>query len=227
MPVAAIIPAAGIGKRFGEIKQFKTLNGTPLFFYALRVFYHVQRIQEIILVVPEENVVEIEKRISSESLKKKQVKIIAGGNYRQESVNKGLKAVSEQCDTICIHDGARPFVTPDLINSTIDACQKFDGAIAAVKATDTIKYSKDEFVEKTIDRDKIWLVQTPQTFRKNKLKHALNWAMKNQLKFTDESSILEKTGCSIAIVEGSRKNFKITEQEDWLYAETIVKNRPI
>ena len=222
MPTAAIIPAAGYGTRFGETKQFKLLGKTPLFIHTLTPFLQSKEIREIILVVPQESLSTIKKTISSFQ-SDKNVIAVSGGPHRQDSVYEGLKRVSQSCNIVCIHDGARPFVSVDLIESTIRACVNFDGVVAAIKATDTVKLAThDSRVQKTLDRNKIWLAQTPQTFKKKELNKALLSAQKKNIVGTDEAMIMEKIGYSIGIIEGSNRNIKITNRKDWRQAEAIM-----
>ena len=222
MSTAAIIPAAGYGERFGQTKQFKLLGKTPLFIHTLTPFLKSKEIREIILVVPQNNLSIIKKTIASLQ-NDKNVIVVSGGQHRQDSVYKGLKKVSQSCNIVCIHDGARPFVSIELIESTIRACVNFDGVVAAVKATDTVKLAtRDRRVQKTLDRNKIWLAQTPQTFKKKELNKALLSAQKKNIFGTDEATIMEEMGYSVGIIEASNQNIKITTREDWRYAEAIM-----
>jgi len=224
MPTAAIIPAAGTGVRFGEAKQFKLLEQKPLIFHTLSSFLQSKEIKEIVLVVSQDRL-SVTKKAMSSSLRKKNIKVVLGGRHRQDSVYEGLKAVSQSCNIVCIHDGARPFVSTELIESTIRACKNFDGAVAAVKATDTVKLvTHGGTVQKTLDRDKIWFAQTPQTFKKQELSQALLSAQKKNISGTDEAMIMEIMGYSIAIVEGSNQNIKITTREDWIHAKAILNS---
>ncbi|MDP6684501.1 MAG: 2-C-methyl-D-erythritol 4-phosphate cytidylyltransferase [Candidatus Marinimicrobia bacterium] len=224
MPTAAIIPAAGIGVRFGEEKQFKLLGNEPLLIHTLTPFLQSKEINEIIIVVSREKLSKTEKTISSLD-NKSDIKLVTGGLHRQDSVYKGLKAVSDFCNLVCIHDGARPFVSIELIESTIKACEKFDGAVAAVKSTDTVKLVKGNAVQKTVNRDQIWFAQTPQTFNKQKLEKAFLSARKNNFFGTDESMLMEKMGYSIATVNGNNQNIKITTPEDWIHATSILNTK--
>jgi len=225
MPTAAIIPAAGSGLRFGEQKQFKLLEKKPLLLHSIEPFIQSNEIQEIVVVVPSKMVKESKRTISNYF--GIGIRVISGGEHRQISVYNGLKAVSKDCNLVCVHDGARPFVTTKLIESTIHATKKFDGVIAAVKATDTVKQSSNNTVQATLNRDIVWLAQTPQVFDKNMLKKALSSSNeKNDLE-TDEAMTMEKMGYSIGIVEGSRFNIKITTQEDWVFAEAIINSKPL
>ena len=224
MPTAAIIPAAGTGVRFGEAKQFKLLEQKPLIFHTLSSFLQSKEIKEIVLVVSKDRL-SVTKKAMSSPLRKKNIKVVLGGRHRQDSVYEGLKAVSQSCNIVCIHDGARPFVSTELIESTIRACKKFDGAVAAVKSTDTVKLvTHGGTVQKTLDRDKIWFAQTPQTFKKQELSQALLSAQKKNISGTDEAMIMEIMGYSIAVVEGSNQNIKITTREDWIHAKAILNS---
>ncbi len=178
-------------------------------------------IKEIILVVPNDNRYAVLKYIdeSNQSI----VKVVAGGATRRHSVQSGVEASSNDTDLVVIHDAARPFVTREMLASVITACEKSDGAIAAIPAVDTVKYSKNGIVEKTLDRNYVWLAQTPQAFKKGKLLNAYrNCDLSNTL-ITDESSIMEGMGYNISIVLGSQSNFKITTKYDWKHAEGILK----
>ncbi len=224
MPTSAIIPAAGSGIRFGETKQFKLLGKTPLFIHTLTPFLQSKKIEEIILVVPQDNVNNIKNTLSSLD---KNIIVISGGPHRQDSVYRGLKKVSQSCNKVCIHDGARPFVSIELIESTIKGCVNFDGVIVAENVTDTVKLvTHGRRVQKTLDRNKIWLAQTPQTFNKKELVNAFLSSRRKNIIGTDEAMIMEEMGYSIGIVEGSNQNIKITTKEDWRYAESIMSVPP-
>ena len=222
MPTAAIITAAGSGKRFGEYKQFKILGEVPLLFHSVKTFSHIKEIAEIILVVPKQNVDEIKKVVRC-NYKKNKIKVISGGQHRQESVCNGLNAVSEFSNIVSIHDGAMPFVTEGIIRTNISECKNFDGIVTAIRATDTIKLVEKKIIKNTIERDKVWIAQTPQTFNKKKLIKAFSSAKKSNFLGTDESVLMEKCGYSIKLIEGSKHNLKITNQEDWEYAKTMVE----
>ena len=219
MKTSAIITAAGTGDRFGGRKQFKLLSGKPLYQYSLNVLIESKHIDEIIIVVPSD----IKESISSEIRNSfdREIKIIEGGVTRSESVKNGLNKTSSVSDLVVIHDAARPFLKEKLIEESVNACSYADGAIVAILPADTIKYSKDNIVEKTINREHIWLAQTPQVFKKDKLLSAYN-DVKSFL-FTDESSLMEKQGYKIVIIPGLENNFKITTHNDWKRAELLIK----
>ena len=216
----AIITAGGSGQRFGELKQFKRLNGQPIYEYSLKTFIDTRLFGEIILVVPGEN----QKTIEQEVKKKHRslVKVIVGGIDRQDSVKNGVMNSSSKTDLVVIHDAARPFITKKLIKNCILACSNSDGAIIALQSFDTIKYSKGNVVEKTIDREKVWMAQTPQAFIKEKILEAYKNKL-DELIMTDESSMMEGMGYKIKIVRGSESNFKITTEYDWKRAEMVIR----
>ena len=220
--ISAIIPAAGSGSRFGEVKQFKDLAGQPLIFHSINLFIRCSIIDEVVVVVQEKYVKPIYHDILSISAGKP-IKSIAGGLNRQDSVQNGVLAADSESTLVCIHDAARPFVTEDLIITSVSACEKYDGAIVALPSLDTVKLSEGEKVKETIDRKKVWFAQTPQTFQKTKLIQALNMAKRRNLVATDESTLMEHMGFSIGLVEGHANNFKITTKEDWERAENLIK----
>ena len=220
MKVSAIIPAAGSGERFGEEKQFKLLSGRPLFFHTLKLFLQSDYIDEIIVAVPNANVDSTHRDVLSMSAGKP-VKVVAGGTRRQDSVKNGIDVSDSDSTLVCVHDAARPFVTEDLIQRSISACEFADGAIVGIPSKDTVKFSENGLVKETLDREKIWLAQTPQCFHKNKLLQALYYAETENLTGTDESALMEAMGFSIKLVEGNSNNFKITTKDDWIRAEIV------
>ena len=217
MVKSAIITAAGSGRRFGEEKQFKKLHGKPLYEYSLDIFIKSKLFDEVILVIPNNN----QKKLQREIKRKygSQVNLVIGGLDRQDSVKNAIQNSNPKVDMVVIHDAARPFITKTLIEKCISACETSDGAIIAMQPHDTIKFSKDNIVEKTIDRSNIWMAQTPQAFNKQKILEAYSSREFDDLIITDESSLMEKLGYKIMIVPGTGKNFKITTFDDWKRAE--------
>jgi len=214
---SAIITAAGSGRRFGEAKQFKKLHGKPLYQYSLDTFIKSRLFDEIILVIPNSIQEKVQKEIKRKY--RSQVSLVIGGPDRQDSVKNAIQNSNPNIDLVVIHDAARPFITTTLIEKCISACETSDGAIIAMQPHDTIKFSKDNIVEKTIDRSNIWMAQTPQAFNKRKILEAYSSSDFDDLIVTDESSLMEKLGYKIMIVPGTGKNFKITTFDDWKRAE--------
>ena len=219
MNVGAVVPAAGQGARFGEKKQFKLLGRRPLLFHTLISFLKCDDIAEIVVVVPEEDLGTISRELASFT-SAKPVKTVTGGARRQDSVLNGCMALSENVEIIAVHDAARPFVTPELISATIAGCNEADGCIAALPSKDTVKQVSENNIHRTIDRNSIWLAQTPQTFHKDILINALQ----QDMVATDEASMVEATGGTVAVIEGFAGNFKITTSEDWQLAENIIND---
>ena len=222
MKITAIIAAAGFGERFGEKKQLKLLNGRPLLFHTIQPFIKSELISEILVVVPKDDVIQVDREFKS-TLTSKKIEVISGGKTRQESVNNGLKISDKESELICVHDGVRPFVTLSLIEKVIKASMEHDGAILAAPSSDTIKKIMGDQILETLPRETIWRAQTPQVFSKAALEEAIQIAIDENLEGTDESSILEKIGYQIGFIEGSSLNIKITTKEDWIFAKAIYK----
>ena len=219
LKVGAVVPSAGQGVRFGKKKQFKLLGRQTLLFHTLTSFLECDDIAEIVVVVPEVDL-ETRSRDLDSFTSIKPVKTVAGGAQRQDSVLKGCMALSENVEIIAVHDAARPFVTPELISATIAGCNEADGCIAAIPSKDTIKQVSENNIQSTIDRNSIWLAQTPQTFHKDILINALQ----QDMIATDEASMVEAAGGKVLVTEGFAGNFKITNSEDWQLAENIIND---
>ena len=217
--VGAVVPSAGQGERFGNKKQFKLLGQRPLLFHTLNPFLKCDDIAEIVVVIPEEDLETISQELASFT-SAKSVKTVTGGSQRQVSVLNGCLALSDNVEIISVHDAVRPFVTPELISATIAGCDDADGCIAAIPSKDTIKQVSENNIQSTIDRNSIWLAQTPQTFHKDILINALQ----QDMMATDEASMVEATGGTVLVTEGFAGNFKITTSEDWKLAENIIND---
>ena len=219
--VSAIILAAGNGTRFGEKKQFKELNGKPVWFHSLNTFIKSGYVNELILVVPGNSSVTLKQSQVFKLLNKKNIiKLVSGGESRKDSVLNGLKAVKKSNNIVCIHDAARPFIKPFYIKDLIESCRECDGAIIAIPAVDTVKKADNMYIKNTIDRESLWMAQTPQTFKKEMLLHAIKTYP--NLNITDESMLMEEAGFKIKLIQGDYLNFKITNEIDWKLAKVIV-----
>ncbi len=226
---AVIITAAGSGKRFGEggggiPKQFAPLNGEPLLAYSIRSFSGCSSIGEIVVVVPPEQLEytrsEIVERYGFSRVKK----LTPGGEERQHSVENGFRSLNHKPDIVLVHDGVRPFVRPETIESVIAGAVESGAAICATPATDTIKQSSPErYIESTLPRDNIWLAQTPQGFKYEILDEAFRCAGEDGYMGTDESILVERTGVKVKLVQGSRYNIKITTKDDIVLGELLIK----
>ena len=226
--VTALIPAAGMGKRMGKDrqKQFLMFGDMPVLAHTLKVFEGVDEVTEIIVIAPKgEEGFCLDKIIEKYRIHKV-TKVIAGGKERQDSVYNGLKLLSDDTDFVIVHDGVRPFVSGDVIKQGIEFAKSFDGVVAGIPAKDTVKrVSDDMFVEATMNRAHLWLIQTPQTFKYKIINEAYNKAYINDYYGTDDSSLVERLGYKIKVIMDSYENIKITTPEDMLFAEMIYKNR--
>ena len=220
--VSAIILAAGSGSRFGEKKQFKELNGKPIWFYSLNTFIQSESVDELILVIPNDSLETLKQSQVFTSLNKtNNIKLVSGGESRKDSVFNGLKVVKKAIDIVCIHDAARPFIKASYIKHSVEACSEFDGAIIAIPSVDTVKKVDKQIIKNTIDRESLWMAQTPQTFKKDKLLYAIKNS--SHLNITDESMLMEEANFKIKLIEGDQSNFKITNEIDWELAKVIVE----
>ena len=223
MNISAIIPAAGSGERFGGKKQLKIMGNRPLMFKTISPFISSDLITEIVLVVPKNDVEQVEQELKS-IVSAKPLKVISGGKTRQQSVHKGLTVTEDSAELICIHDAVRPFITEALIEKVVNKCKEHDGVILAQPSTDTVKKVIDDQILETLPRELIWRAQTPQVFSKLALREALELAEAENIHGTDEASLLERIGYQVGFVEGSSLNIKITTEEDWIFAEAIFKH---
>ncbi|MFQ5824839.1 MAG: 2-C-methyl-D-erythritol 4-phosphate cytidylyltransferase [bacterium] len=226
MHVSAIIVAAGRGHRMGGSvpKQFQSICGKPIFYYAVQKFEECTLIDEIVLVAAEDWLLYISQEIVNRFDLKKIRNIVAGGKERQDSVFAGLKALEGPPDLVAIHDAVRPFVSVEKIEETIKACQKYGAAILAVPPKETIKIEKAGFVDRTPSRKSLWSVQTPQIFKYDIIYNAHLNAFEKGVYETDDSALVERFGNSyIKIVKGEYNNIKITNPLDLKLAEFILK----
>ena len=228
MKISVIIAAAGKGKRMGKgyNKQYILLGDKPIVAHTIEVFENMDLIDEIILVVGKGETGSAEKDIIYKYNFKKVVKIVEGGAERGDSVYNGLKAVNTDCDIVLVHDGVRPFIAENIIEKSIETAKDAGACAVAVRVKDTIKVVKKNMeVDHTPDRDALWAVQTPQTFRYRLLLEAYEKLRGGGLKVTDDAMLIEKLGHTVKIIEGDYENIKITTPEDLILGEGILKKR--
>jgi len=222
----AIIAAAGQGTRLAgrRPKQFLELAGTPIIFHTLKAFEQCDEIQEFIVVVAAEEAAEFQSLAAKYDLQKIKA-VVSGGATRAQSVLHGLNAVeAATAEIIAVHDGVRPFVTPEEIARTIQAAQLEGAAILVSAPVDTVKEVKDGLVVRTLKRGELRNALTPQCFTYKLLRQAYENVDLSDSELTDESSLVERLGVKIATVEGSSRNIKITRPEDIAVGEGILKN---
>lgn len=213
--ISAIIPAGGTSSRFGNTnKLLEKINGKEVIKYTIDAF-NISNVDEIVICA-NISIMEDLKNIFKDYEK---VKIIEGGKSRQDSVFNGLKSIN--CDYVLIHDGARPMITTDLINSAIDMVKEKKALTVATKTIDTIKEVVDGKIIRTIDRSKLYNTQTPQAFEYNLIRSAHEKLIGQN--FTDDAGMLEELGYDVYILNGSYKNIKITTQNDIDVAKVYIK----
>lgn len=223
--VTAIVVAGGRGKRMGKSisKQYIKIKGKEIIALTLEVFNNSRIVDEIILVVPCEDVdyctTEIVKKYNLEKVKR----IIDGGAERQESVYKGLLNCNSKTDIVMIHDGVRPFISDKIIADGVQYATRYGACTTAVPVKDTLKVvDEDGFSVSTPDRNKIRMIQTPQTFKYNLILDAHKRAILEGIIATDDTMLVESLGNKVKIIDGNYFNIKITTVEDLIYAESIL-----
>ncbi len=222
--VSAIIVAAGTSSRMHGIdKQLLEIGGMPVIARAVSAFDKSEIISEVVIVTREDLIDKIS--LLTEKYNFNKVKaVVKGGDTRQISVFNGIAACSDDAEFIAVHDGARPFVTQDVIRNTVSAAFKSGAAAAAVTANDTVKIAdENNKIINTVDRDTVRLMQTPQVFEKNAYISAMNNVPDSE-KFTDDCMLMEKAGKSVLTVPSSPLNIKITTREDIVFAEAVLRS---
>ena len=221
----AIIAAAGSGARMAKdrAKQFLLLDGIPIIVHTLRQFERCDEVHEVIVVLPSDTVSDFLTSLGSYGLRKVG-RIVPGGAMRAESVHRGLMAIrAATAQIVVIHDGVRPFVTPEEISQTIQVADEHGAAILVAPAVDTIKRISGNRIVDTLARRDLRRALTPQSFRYGLLRRAFEGVDLNDPSITDDSSLIERLGEPVMMVEGSSKNIKITTPEDLLIAEAYLK----
>ena len=218
----AVIVAAGSASRMGGIdKVMAPLGGEPMIARTVRAFQECDAVSEIVIVTREDLILPITELTNGcEKVKA----VVAGGKSRQESVGKGLSALSKDVKLAAIHDGARPLITWQLIDWVIRAANTYGAAAPAIPVKDTIKTVEGGLVVNTPDRSKLNAVQTPQVFDIDMLKGALLKAYQDGAEVTDDCSAVERLGMKVKIVEGDEKNLKVTTPMDLKIAEMLLED---
>lgn len=222
-----VIVAAGKGSRMKmDInKQFIKLNEKEIVAYTIEKFYNHSNIQDIVVVVREEEANILKKEIL-EKYNFKNIKIAFGGKERQDSVYNGLKMLDKDCKNVLVHDGARPFLSKEVIDNSIDAAKKHNAVVVGVPVKDTIKIvNKDNDIVDTPNRSVLWAVQTPQTFNYEILMKAYENAFESEFYGTDDAMLVERIGYKVKMIEGSYNNIKVTTREDINMGIQILKSQ--
>jgi 2-C-methyl-D-erythritol 4-phosphate cytidylyltransferase len=227
MRVNAVIVAAGDGRRMNSAtpKVLLSLKGRPLILYTLERFVAAQTVGRVILVVPEKEMARCDALIRAErGLNALHYILQPGGARRQDSVSQGLARLDRDCEVVVIHDGAHPFVSPLLVDRCAEAARKEGAAVVGLPARDTIKMvSTERVVYKTLARECIWQIQTPQAFRTELIRAAYERAEQEHTEATDDAMLVELLGKTVVVLEGDPLNIKITVPEDLPFAEVLIQ----
>ncbi|MBR5543706.1 MAG: 2-C-methyl-D-erythritol 4-phosphate cytidylyltransferase [Oscillospiraceae bacterium] len=222
----AIVPAAGSSTRMKQCgdKLFLSVCDTPIITLTLSSLQNSPYIDEIIIPTREDLVDEIKKLCEAISLDKVK-SVVSGGKTRSESVLNGIIEAGNRFDLVAIHDAARPFISQKIIADTILAAAKYNAAAPAVPLKDTVKEAESRLIKRTVPRDSIVAIQTPQVFDATLIAGALKKAVDENSPITDDCSAVEQIGMRVFLTDGDYFNIKITTPEDLIFAEAIFKNR--
>jgi 2-C-methyl-D-erythritol 4-phosphate cytidylyltransferase len=209
-------------------KAFLPLGGVPLLAHTLQPFEACPLVNEILPLVPEEEISFCQEEMIHRLGMKKVGQPLAGGPERSDSVFLGLQAIEGRADIVLIHDGARPLVSKRLIEETIEGAEKWGAVVAALPAWETIKeVAEGREVIRTVDRRKLWMIQTPQAFHYSLIWKAYQKARQEGTAGTDDAMLVERLGIPVRVVEGSKLNIKVTTAEDLILADAILKMKAV
>jgi 2-C-methyl-D-erythritol 4-phosphate cytidylyltransferase len=226
MRVAVILPAAGLGTRMGKgsaektgtsRKQFMLLEGSPILMHTVRKFAASPRVTEIVVALRAEDLDWVGAMLAEE-FPHNRVRVVEGGDSRQQSVENALRTLKPETDLVAVHDAVRPFIDLETIHAVFDEAAETGAAIVAVPAVDTVKQvvrgTSHVTVRSTLPREKLVMAQTPQVFRYEIIQKAFQSAMLDGFTGTDESSLVERMDMEVSVVPGSDRNIKITKPGD-------------
>lgn len=226
MSIAALVVAAGSGKRLGQTlsKPFVLLRDKPILYWTLRVFETCPLINEILLVVEAERIAQTQSEIISKYAFKKVQEIVVGGQERYHSVYNGLKALKDDIEWVAIHDCARPFLNKAILTNALEFAKKNGSAVLAVPVKDTIKEANEHMkVVLTCDRSRLFNIQTPQIFLRKEILKAYDQGLQRNHQMTDDAGMMELAGYSVCLFPGDEKNIKITTPLDLKLAELFLE----
>lgn len=226
MRVGAIVPAAGSGRRMGgqHPKQFLLLGGVPLLVRTLRALARSRVIGGIVVVVPRA-AVKLTRRLLTRHRVPRVLAVVPGGRERQESVWMGLQALPSEAELVVVHDGVRPIITGALVRTVVEEAGRFGAAACGLPVRETVKRARGGIVEATVDREGLWLVQTPQAFGRTLLWEAHEKARRDGFVGTDDAVLVERLGVPVRMVPGLVDNLKITTPQDLARARGLVASR--
>lgn len=221
--VGVVVVAAGSGSRAGpgDRKQFRTLAGIPLLLHAVNTFRRHSEVDALVIALPTDVVNAPPEWLAR--LLDDRITMVAGGKTRRDSTRAGLDALPVECKTVLIHDGARPLIDEEIVDSVIAMARTGVGAVPAVPVTETLKRAAaNKIITATVPRDDLWRAQTPQGFPRDMLESAFRSDCQDA---TDESQMVERSGGQVKIVMGKASNIKVTEPGDFAIAEAILASQ--
>lgn len=225
MSVWVIIPAAGRGDRLGAPapKQFVSLSGIPMLARTVSVFDALSVVAHIVVVVPPGDEARCRATMIEPYGFSKVRAVVQGGTVRQESVSRGLDAIDRDASIVVVHDAARPLVTANLVRRVVEVAGTSGAAVAALRVVDTLKRrTEGDGMVVTVDRENLWMAQTPQAFRVDLFRKAVAQATADRFLGTDDASLVERLGIPVSLVDGEPFNFKITRPQDVHVAEELL-----
>ena len=226
--VTALVPAAGMGRRMGRAvaKQFLPLGDKPMLAHTLLAFQRSSQIDEIIPILSEEDMEHCLKDVIEAFHITKVRTLVVGGKERQDSVYHGIQKLEKDAAVVLVHDGVRPFVTAEMIGECVELARKGECVTVGVPLKDTIKKVDDQGrILQTLDRGRLWAIQTPQAFPVKVLVKAHEESFRKKFSGTDDATLVERNGGTVRVIMGSYENIKITTPEDLILAEEIMKRR--
>jgi 2-C-methyl-D-erythritol 4-phosphate cytidylyltransferase len=217
MKLGVVLACAGEGKRLGKRidKAFVRLRGKPLFLYSLQLFSQIKSILQIALVIRKDSLA-----LASGYVNNKKIILVAGGRHRQQSVYQGVMNLDRRITHVLIHDGARPLLKAKDVHRLKASLKKYDAVTLGIPVKETLKRVRRAYVEKTIQRDNLYVIQTPQGFRRSLLEEAYRTKKRN---VSDEARLVEQLGKSVKVIPGDASNIKITYPQDLLLAEALLR----
>ena len=230
MKTVAIVPAAGSGNRMNrEIsKQYLRLAGKPILVHTLQVLEACPGVDGLYVVVPPQDAASVRREVIDPWNLKKVAAVVAGGRERQDSVRAGLDAIDRDAEIVIVHDAVRPLISVELVERCIREAAKSGAVTVGVPVKDTVKeVGQDGRVLRTCDRSALWLTQTPQAFGRAILDRAHREAVRDGIRGTDDTSLVERLGIAVRMIPGNYRNIKITTPEDLVIAEALLAARPV
>lgn len=223
--LAVIIPAAGSGSRMGSRlpKPFIELGGVPILERTIRAFLPLEELSQLIISTTREWMPEVKGILEKISSERVELDVVEGGSERQYSIMNAMAVLGDDIELVAVHDAVRPFISSDLVRDCCTKARELGGAIIAVPAKDTIKeLGENHLILNTPDRSRLWQAQTPQIFKKNVFIDMYTSAKEVGFVGTDDASLAERRGVKVGVVEGDRRNLKITYPIDLKIAELIL-----